>query len=156
MPEIIYWILSLTIVLLALPLVFFLGIMAAVLLLILIISSGIFWMINFYENEPTEILITFGMFILLFLGAYFFSLVFFATLGFGVLKFLKNSEKVKLIDKYCKDEEKKTLRLYAKIFFMIVHSKFKELRWVFWIILPILIIIIFIGNQEINTNEFWI
>ncbi len=156
MPEIAYWFLMLIIFLLALPLMFFLGILAVGFLLFLIILSIFLWFFNTESFETSIFLIDFAV-VLFFLGViYFFCLLTFSTLGKLILKFTDNKALIRFFNNKNFITEKKSFKYYSRIFLLSVYLYIKKIKWIFWIILPIFIILLLFTNQEFHHNEFWI
>ena len=156
MPEIAYWFLLIITVLLALPLIFFLGILAAGFMLFLIILAGILTFFNHESFELSIFLIDFFLVLFFFVAVYLFCLFFFAALGKLTLRLSNNKTLLRFLNHKSFTPKKKIFKYYSRIFFLSVYLYVKKIKWVFWIILPIFIITLFFTNQEFNHNEFWI
>tara|TARA_E500000331_G_scaffold264642_1_gene255793 strand:+ start:1353 stop:1811 length:459 start_codon:yes stop_codon:yes gene_type:complete len=152
MHEITYWILFIVLTLLALPLIFLIGIMASGLILIAIVLATIFWGLNLQVIQPHEILLIFSLFLLSLFSIYFIGLLIFATLGFLIYKFKSSL----LTNPKEEDFRKKSLKYFANVFFSTTKSLVKKFKWLIWGLLPIIIILSFLTHQEFSHNEFWI
>lgn len=156
MPEIAYWSLLLIIMLLALPLIFFLGILAVGFMLFLIILAGILTFFNHESFELSVFIIDFFLVLFFFVAVYLLSLFLFAALGKLILSLTNNRALLRFLNHKNFTPKKKLFKYYSRIFFLSVYLYVKKFKWVFWIILPIFIITLFFTNQEFNHNEFWI
>ena len=156
MPEIAYWFLLITIILFALPLIFFLGILVTGFLLVLIVSAVIFWFFN-QENFDLSIFLIDLLFLSFFLIVfYFLFLLTFATLGMLILKFTDNRVLIRFLNQKKINSNGRLLKYYCKIFFLSTYLLIKKTKWVFWIFLPVFIIVLFFTKQKFDLNEFWI
>ena len=156
MPEIAYWFLLLVITLLALPLIFFLGVLAAGFLLFIMISVTILW---FFNQEPFELsvfIIDSILVLSFFVITYFFCLFIFASLGFLILKFTKNRALIRFLNYKNLIHKKKLIKYHSKIFFLFIRVFIKKIRWIFWLLLPIFLIAFFLTKQKFDHNELWI
>ena len=156
MPEIAYWFLLLVITLLALPLIFFLGVLAAGFLLFMMISVTILWFFN-NENFELSVFIIDSIFVLsFFIATYFFCLFIFASLGFLILKFTKNKALIRFLNYKNLIPKKNLIKYHSNIFILFIRVFIKKISWIFWFLLPIFLIAFFITKQEFDRNEFWI
>ena len=156
MPEIAYWFLLITITLFALPLIFFLGILVTGCLLVLIVSAVIFWFFN-QENFDLSIFLIDLLFLSFFLFVfYFLFLLTFATLGMLILKFTDSRVLIRFLNQKKINSNGRLLKYYCKIFFLSTCLLIKKTKWVFWILLPVFIIVLFFTKQKFDLNEFWI
>tara|TARA_A100001011_G_C14174149_1_gene783866 strand:- start:114 stop:569 length:456 start_codon:yes stop_codon:yes gene_type:complete len=151
MPELFYWIIISLIFIFTLPLIFFLGIISALLLIGVVAIATILWIFDLKNIQIYEIKLDFT--ILFFLIIISFASIFFFTalIGFFISKYKKQShENVNIAN------EKKTVSGYSKLFFKSMFDYIYDTKWIFFFLTPVSIIFILLISNEFTPNDLWI